>query len=266
MARVFNFSNFKGGVGKTTTSVITAYILSRRGYKTLVVDFDPQSNATEMLMLTGGIEDFDSTVYQGIVNQDLKPCLMSIQENLDLIPSDLDLINLPLHLNKTVKNDVYRRAYLLDYLLEPIKEDYDYIIIDIPPTISDFTNNAAIASDFVALVMQTQRWSFKATKTFIPYLQDMIDNYETTIELLGVIPVLMKPDSKKEIGILEKAQEEYGSYLFDTTIKIRERLKGFADHGITDEDYHDRLVLGLYEELVSELLERMEDNVKQRQK
>lgn len=265
MARVFNFSNFKGGVGKTTTSVITAYILSERGYKTLFVDFDPQSNGTETLMLTASKENFDSTVYQGIVDQDLTPCITPIKEHLDLIPSDLDLINLPLYLNKTVKNDVYRRAYLLDYLLEPIKEDYDYIIIDIPPTISDFTNNAAIASDYVALVMQTQRWSFKATKTFIPYLQDMIDNYDTSIELLGVIPVLMKPDSKKEIAILESAQEEYGDYLFHTTIKIRERLKGFADHGITDNDYHDRLVLHLYEELVSELIERMEANVKQRQ-
>nr|WP_021038295.1 ParA family protein [Bacillaceae bacterium JMAK1]AGQ45462.1 RepB [Bacillaceae bacterium JMAK1] len=264
-AKTLNFANFKGGVGKTTTGVMVATLLSKFGHKTLVVDFDPQGNASEMLMLTSGKQTIPKTIYEGIQDQTLMDCVMEIDENLDLIPSDMDLVGLPLYLNKTAKNDMEKRAYLMDFLLEPLKEQYDYIIIDAPPTISDYTNNAVVASDYVILVMQTHPWSYRATEKFVPYLQEMIDSYGTSIELLGIVPVLLKKDSKTDIKILENASAKYDTHLFESTIMIRERVKRYATTGITNDLIHDRKIRQMYGSLLKEILERIEqlNHVKQ---
>ncbi|MEK5394058.1 ParA family protein [Margalitia sp. FSL K6-0131] len=258
MAKVINVANFKGGVGKTTTTVLTSYILAKKGYKTLVVDLDPQANATDMLLRTADIKKTETTLYEAMKNKDFSQCLISIKENLDILPSDLDLVGFPMLLNEIVKDDNYKRAYYVDYLLRALHDMYDFIFIDVPPTISDYTNNAVVASDYVLIVMQTHERSLSAAEKFIPYLQGMIDNYGARIELLGVVPVLMKNDGTIDGYVMELAKDIFQENLFKTTVKIRERIKRFDVNGITEEDHHDAQALKMYEKLVDEMLERIE--------
>lgn len=256
-AKTINFANFKGGVGKTMTGILTARWFSKFGFKVLFIDLDPQANATSILLRSTGIEDFERSLYEGIKAGDITNCIVPTIENLDLIPSDLDLVGLPIFLNDTVKGNIKSRAYLLDHLIEPLRNDYDFIFIDTPPTISDFTNNAVVAADYAALVMQTQDWSFKATQQFIPYLQEMIHAYETDIDLLGVIPLLIESRSPSDISVFNRAKEEYGEYLMKSAIYHRRRIKTFTRKGITDNDRHDKDALYMYKRLAKEMLERM---------
>jgi len=258
MAKIINVANFKGGVGKTTTTVLSSYVLAKKDYKVLVVDLDPQANATDMLLRTANVNQVNKTLYQGMQEKNLTDTVISIKANLDLIPSDLDLVGFPMLLNDVVKDDNYQRAYFVDYLLYPFHEKYDFIIIDVPPTISDYTNNAVIASDFVVVVMQTHERSLSAAEKFIPYLQGMIDNYDAKVDLLGVVPVLMKNDGTIDSYVIDLAKESFGNSLFNTTVKIRERIKRFDVNGITEEDHHDSQAIGMYEKLVEEMLKRIE--------
>lgn len=258
MAIVINVANFKGGVGKTTTTVLSGYILAKKGYKTLVVDLDPQANATEMLLRTADITKTETTLYESMKNGNLNDCLTPIKKNLDLLPSDLDLVGFPMMLTEIVKDDNYKRAYYLDYLLRKLHDEYDFIIIDVPPTISDYTNNAVVASDYVLIVMQTHERSLSAAEKFYPYLQGMIDTYDANIDLLGVVPVLMKNDGTIDSYIMEEAKDIFKDDLFKTTVKIRERIKRFDVNGITEEDHHDGQAINMYEKLVDEMLERLE--------
>ncbi|MGG3102061.1 ParA family protein [Bacillus velezensis] len=259
LGQVINVGNFKGGVGKTTTSTLFAYELSKTDRKTLVLDFDPQANATDILLRTAGLELPERTIYSGLQSKNLENCIVNIKENLDLIPADLDLVGFPLFLNEIANNDLKNRAYYLDFLLRPLRENYDYIIIDVPPTISDFTNNAIVASDYVLIVMQTQERSLSATEKFIPYLKQMVETYEANIGLLGIVPVLIKANGPVDQYILEEARKEFGENLLNSTIKLRERIKRFDVQGITEADIHDKEALKLFKNLTLELIERVEN-------
>lgn len=257
MVKVINIANFKGGVGKTTTTVLASYHLAKKGYRTLLVDFDPQANATDILLRTANINSVEKTVFESIKDRKLSSCIVSINDRLDVLPSDLDLVGFPIFLNEIVKDDHYKRAYFLDYLLRDLHEQYDYILIDVPPTISDYTNNAVVASDYVIIVMQTHERSLAATEKFIPYLQGMIDNYETRTVLLGVVPVLMKNSGTVDRYIMEEAKKQFKDSLFSSTIKMRERVKRFDVNGITEVDHHDQYAHEMYKQLVDEILQRL---------
>ncbi|ASK26217.1 ParA family protein [Bacillus licheniformis] len=258
-AKVINVANFKGGVGKTTTTTLVGNELAKAGFKTCVLDLDPQANATDILLLTGKLSQPEETIFSGFKKRDLTNCIVNIKENLDLIPADLDLVGFPLFLNEITGNDLFKRAFYLDHLLQPIREFYDYIIIDVPPTISDFTNNAIIASDYVLIVMQTQERSLSAAEKFLPYLQEMVDTYNANIEVLGIVPVLVKNNGTVDNYILDEARKTFGDSLLNSTIKIRERIKRFDINGITEEDVHDKEALGLFKDLTDEILERLEE-------
>ncbi|TES47194.1 ParA family protein [Halalkalibacterium halodurans] len=256
-AKVINVANFKGGVGKTTTTVLLSYLLAQRGERVLVLDLDPQANATDLLARTANLERLDTTLYQAMADKNLTKAIVKIKENLDLLPSDLDLVAFPFLLNKEAKDDNYKRAYFVDFLLAPLKSTYDYIFIDVPPTISDFTNNAVVSSDFVMIVMQTHERSLSASEKFIPYLQDMIDNYHAKIDLIGIVPVLMKKDGTVDNFIISEAEKLFEEDLFKAHISIRERIKRFDVNGITEEDHHDLKVLGMYNNVLDEMLMRI---------
>ena len=166
--------------------------------------------------------------------------------------------NFPRLLSRLFGDDYSLYPYLLDALLEPLKSKYDYIFIDVPPTISDYTDSAIVASDYLAIVMQTQEFSLQAVEDFLPYVEEVLDTYQTNIKFVATFPVLFNTRGKTDELILSEAKRLFGDRLTENKILIRERVKGWMLLGIRDEDTHDREALDMYENLLDEFLEKME--------
>ena len=254
--------NQKGGVGKTTNTYLIAYTLAKLGIKTLVCDLDPQSNSTKALILTKSqnsneIMTIDKTLMWGVQQRDLKDLPVSIIENLDLLPSYIDFEDFAKYLYKNTSNE-YEETHLLEPLFEPLKEDYDIILINVPPLSVEVTSNAVMFSDYVLISLQTQDDSMTGAIEYIKTLVKLKMKYELGIEVLGALPMLSNSRGSVDKLIIESAKEEWGEDLvFETVIPQMERIKRFSINGITDEDRFDRKVLEMYEKVVSEMLSKL---------
>lgn len=261
-AIVVTFGNFKGGTGKTTNSTMIAYALSNMGYKVLLSDQDPQANATSLYLktkseITGDIVSFNKTLMTAIQEENLEEIITEVKENLYLLPSFSDFALYPRFLEKKFPNEVDRVQYF-SKLIEPIKEDFDFIFIDVPPTISIITDSALYASNFVVVVLQTQERSLQGAEVFTKYLQSLIDEYGADLDIIGILPVLLKNGAQVDLATLENAKEIFGEEnLFKIIVKNMERLKRFDITGITDGDMHDRRVHESYTEIAEEFISRL---------
>lgn len=258
MTKTITVSNFKGGVGKSTTNVLFTYLLAtRKNKKVLLIDFDPQANASEIIAKTfpDNIIEPKQSFFTGLKNTDLTQSITKFTDNLDMLVGDWKLVGLPDMLEDFKKEE---RKYLLRELLKPIKDNYDYILIDTPPTLSEYTNNAILASDYVIAVLQTQEQAYSSTLKFISYLQDLSEGYNADFDLLGVIQYLVKVNGKVDNEIIEDAQKTLGVALFHYNVFQRERVKRFGRSGITEEDLWDKRALYMYEQVLDEAILRME--------
>lgn len=259
---VVTFGNFKGGTGKTTNSTMIAYCLAKMGYKVLLSDQDPQANATSLYLRTKThIEDeiisFEKTLMSAIQSGDLSSIVTPITDNLYLLPSFSDFALYPKYLEKKFPEEI-DRVQFFSSLLEPLKKEFDFIFIDVPPTFSIITDSALYASQYVVVVLQTQERSLQGAEAFTQYLQTLIDEYDADLDILGILPVLLKNQAAVDTLTLENAREIFGEHnLFKGIVKNMERLKRFDMTGITEEDMHDRNVITNYTMVANEFLERL---------
>jgi len=271
MAKVITYGNFKGGTGKTTNSAMMAYMLSKLGYKTLLADLDPQANATSLYLrtkqrITNDVVTFNKTLMSAIADEDLSDIIIEIKENLYLLPSFADFTSFPLFLEKKFPDSQLGRVTFLKGLIDKIKDDYDYILIDVPPTLSTYTDSALLASDYTIIVLQTQERSLVGAEAYVGYLQELIDNYDANFDILGVLPVLLKNNSKVDEATLNTAKEKFGEEnLFKNLVKNMERLKRYDIIGIVDSDLegkhdiHDKRVMALYKKVTEEMITRLDE-------
>lgn len=267
-AKIITFANFKGGTGKTTNASLMSYHLASKGYKTLLVDMDPQGNATSLMLKTfeaaNGMQlEFNHTIMRGIKEQDLSNVIMQIKDNLFLLPAYRDFARYSDHLEDIIPTK--RRSERPKYfaaLLEDIKEQYDYILLDVPPTISVITDSALVASDYAIIIMQTQERSLFGGRMFIEEMIEIANKYNSSLDLLGVLPVILKPRALVDSATIEKANEMFGEVnMFKTVVPYMERLKRWDIIGITnnEKDVHDKRAHALYEDLTNEFIQRIEE-------
>lgn len=284
------YGNMKGGVGKTTNSVMTAYQLAKLGYKTLVCDLDPQANATQLLRRTYGLQhdtdlQINKTMMVALTEENIKSAIVNIMDNLYLLPSSEDFKNYPDFLemkfmldkekiesgdNTTLQSEMskvkeQRISYFAQQLAK-VRDEYDFVIIDVPPTLSIFTDSAIYATDFVIIVLQTQQRSLDGAETFFEYLQQMYNDYANIdFDILGVLAVLLKNNVGLDNQILKDAEIDFGKdMLFNQIIRHMERLKrydrtGIAEKGLTKYDMHDTRLHYIYNTLTQEIISRLKD-------
>ena len=284
------YGNMKGGVGKTTNSVMTAYQLAKLGYKTLVCDLDPQANATQLLRRTYGLQhgtdlQIDKTMMVALAEENIKSAIVNIMDNLYLLPSSEDFKNYPDFLemkymldkekveagnSNTLQSEMskvkeQRIAYFAQQLAK-VRDEYDFVIIDVPPTLSIFTDSAIYATDFVIIVLQTQQRSLDGAETFFEYLQQMYNDYANIdFDILGVLAVLLKNNVGLDNQILKDAEADFGKdMLFNQIIRHMERLKrydrtGIAEKDLTKYDMHDTRLHYIYNTLTKEIVARLKD-------
>lgn len=284
------YGNMKGGVGKTTNSVMTAYQLAKLGYKTLVCDLDPQANATQLLRRTYSLQQgtdlqINKTMMVALTEENIKPAIVNIMDNLYLLPSSEDFKNYPdflemkfmLDKEKIESNDSttlqsemskvkeQRISYFAQQLAK-VCDKYDFVIIDVPPTLSVFTDSAIYATDYVIIVLQTQQRSLDGAETFFEYLQQMYNDYANIdFDILGVLAVLLKNNVGLDNQILKDAEADFGKdMLFNQIIRHMERLKrydrtGIAEKGLTKYDMHDTRLHYIYNTLTREIVAHLKD-------
>lgn len=284
------YGNMKGGVGKTTNSVMTAYQLAKLGYKTLVCDLDPQANATQLLRRTYGLQQgtdlqINKIMMVALTEENIKPAIVNIMDNLYLLPSSEDFKNYPDFLemkfmldkemiesgdSTTLQSEMskvkeQRISYFAQQLAK-VRDEYDFVIIDVPPTLSVFTDSAIYATDYVIIVLQTQQRSLDGAETFFEYLQQMYNDYANIdFDILGVLAVLLKNNVGLDNQILKDAEADFGKdMLFNQIIRHMERLKrydrtGIAEKSLTKYDMHDTRLHYIYNTLTKEIVARLKD-------
>lgn len=267
------FGNFKGGVGKTTNSVMTAYELAKKGYKTLVCDLDPQSNSTQLLRRTYGLQHnselkIDKTMMVAIQEEKLPDAIVEIMNNLYLLPSYKDFVSYPDFLEMkfmpNVPNYKEKRMSYFGTLLSEVENKFDYIIFDVPPTLSIFTDTALYDTDYVIIVLQTQQRSLDGAEAFWEYLQEFYNNHTAIdFDIAGILPVLLKNNSGIDNQIIKDARETFGKdMIFENIMHHMERLKRYDRKGISEKgltsvnDFHDIRLHALYGKLTEEIIDR----------
>ena len=223
------------------------------------MDLDPQTSATLFLENDYGEISPKEDLYTALNKENLQPAICHLVENLDVIPGDWNLSKWD---QMAAKIPQKLRLFILGNLLQPLKEKYDYIILDVPPTISVLVTNAVLASDYIALVLQTQKSSYESALRTTRYLQELKEDYNANFILVGIILYLVSKRSRTDNLIETKAAKTFGKEaLFNSHIYYRERVKNWSNQGIThnEKDIHDIHTHKMYSDLIDELLERIGD-------
>ncbi|MFD1670799.1 ParA family protein [Agrilactobacillus yilanensis] len=231
-AKVFTVGNFKGGVGKTKIVTMLAYDNAAiRNKKTLVLDLDPQGNASQVLAKTSNIERIDRTITDAISSGDLKSCITPVMTNLDLVACNTSFRSFSRFVLTNFKSELDQIS-VISKLLEPIKAEYDAIFIDVPPTISEFSDNAMAASDYSIIAFQTQEESLDGVSKYVGYQNFMVDRYNISLQVIAIVACMIEPDDNLDQTILSEAREIYGDAVLDTVITYQKRLKRYSREGI----------------------------------
>lgn len=252
MSTVIAVTNQKGGVGKTTTTVNVAYFLAKKGYKTLILDFDPQGNATSGLgvdkQLLGATM---SEVMLGTVN--LADIITETKhKNLYLAPSTPHLANTEAELAQAEKRFVRLRNAIASL------EGYEYVLIDCPPALSLLTVNGLIAARYIILPVQTEFYALEGLGQLLETIKLVRKNLNPTLDLLGVLPTMVDGRTTLSGQVVAEIQKHFPGKVFATTIPRNVRLAEAPSHGLPVGAY-DRFSKGsrAYKALAKEVIDRV---------
>jgi chromosome partitioning protein len=223
---VISIANHKGGVGKTTTTVNLSAGLAHAGYKVMVIDLDPQANATFSL----GFKKQDQTIYQVLAFQDDIRKAIKPMDSMDLVPSSM-------HLAGFEKNNEVGKEFILQESIATIKDQYDFIIIDCPPSLGALTVSALTASDYALVPLQPEFLALQGMTEFIKILRTVKTRMNEQLELLGI--VITQYDHRKVLhrDVLEYVEKEYGEMIFKTYIRGNVSIAEAQSQGLHIFDY-----------------------------
>ena len=258
MAKVISLVNQKGGVGKTTSSINLAAALGQLGKKTLLIDMDPQSNATTGVGLNSN--DFDNDIYETITGkcEISKAILKTKFKNLSVIPSTLNLAGIDVEFVKKMFSDKeFQRNNQLKDVLEPIKEKYDYIIIDCQPSLGLCTMNALVASDAVIIPVQCEFYALEGITQLLNSIIMVQNSMNPDLRIEGVLLTML--DGRTNIGleVIEEIRKYFKDKVFNTIIPRLVRLVEAPSHGKPINEYDpESRGAEAYHNLAREVIER----------
>ena len=238
MTKVISLVNQKGGVGKTTTSINLAASLGKLGKKSLLVDLDPQGNCTTGLGVNkGNIKYSIYDVLNGTVEAK-KAIVKTGFTLLSIIPATINLAGLDIELlEKGYQNAAFKKNEQLRNALEPIKDNYDFIIIDCPPSLGLLTTNALVASDSVIIPVQCEFFALEGITQLLNTIIMTQSRLNPNLKIEGVLLTLL--DSRTNLGleVVEEVRKFFKDKVFNTIIPRLIRLVEAPSHGEPINEY-----------------------------
>lgn len=209
MTKIISILNHKGGTGKTTSTINIGACLARSGKKVLLIDIDPQTNLTEGL----GVYETNRSIYDSLRENTPLP-IHKISDNIDLVPSSLDLVAIEMELISA-----HARELKIKLLLDPIKEKYDYILFDCPPSLGLLTINALVPSDSVLIPLQAEYFAYRGVDRMVGIINDMREYFNPKLDIEGVFMTQYKPNLILGRNIKDEIEKIFGDKLFNTFIR-----------------------------------------------
>lgn len=252
MTKVVTIFNQKGGVGKTTTTVNLSTYISTMDKKVLVIDADPQGNATSGF----GIEKYElkHSLYDAMVNQDdMEKVIVSTRyDNLDIIPSNVDLAGAEIELTSMMQ-----RELRIKNSIELIKDNYDYIFIDCPPSLGLLSINALAASDTVLIPIQCEYYALEGVGQLMNTINLVKKSLNPNIDIEGVVLTMYDSRTNLSLQVVDEVTKYFREKVFNTLIPRNVRLAESPSHGLTIREYDSRSRGAIaYQELAKEFIAR----------
>ena len=253
MGKIISFANQKGGVGKTTSAVNVAASLGLLGSRVLLIDLDPQGNATSGVGIMK--KDLKGTTRE-FISGDITPekAVMGTEfENLWIIPANTSLAGAEFDLL-----DFENSEYRLKNVIEPLKDKYDYIIIDCPPSLGMLTVNALSASDGIVVPMQCEFYSLEGLSQLMITIKRIKQLYNKDLSVTGILITMYNGRLLLSMQVLNELKKHYGDKLFSTEISRNVKLSEAPGFG-RPVYYHDKKSKGSaeYLEIAKELRARI---------
>ena len=253
MAKIIAFANQKGGVGKTTSAVNVAASLGLLGKKTLIVDLDPQGNATSGVGIPK--RSLKGTVKEVLTGEsDIKSVILTTAyQNLSIIPTNVSLSGAEFDLYNDEGSE-----YNLKDALKSISSDYDYIIIDCPPSLGMLTINAFVASDGILVPMQAEFYAVEGLSQLITTTKRIKKLYNEDLQIVGILITMYNKRLLLSMQVMDELQKYYPDKLFNTTISRNVKLSEAPGFG-KPVYYHDKHSKGAneYYDVAKELISRI---------
>ena len=257
MGKVIAVFNQKGGVGKTTTNVNLTASLGAMGKKILVLDLDPQGNTTSGYGIDK--QSVDGTIYDVIIDGvDINETILNTEfENIDIVASDTDLAGCEIELTSRES-----REYILKNSIDKVRDNYDYIFIDCPPSLGMLTINSLTAVDSVLIPIQAEYYALEGVGQLINTINLVKKSLNKDLDIEGVVMTMYDSRTNLSTEVYKEVKEYFKDRLYETTIPRNVRLAEAPSFGLPICLYDERCRgAKSYEKLTEEFLKRQGVNI-----